>query len=201
MDISRSDSLETRLTPSIPKFTQESAKAMDDALKIVIMGTLKALKKIPEENRSWNTVLGAMMQNPLVKLKAGAHIVDKEDRFDNSNINVFRFDGSPERAVVQKVRLLFPCTHGVHSDINLSKVQDWFKRLISDDNVLHSTSIDIDVLANLVAATGAAVEAGSLIYQHTYHQRTMVDICVLRFPDFDEPYLQVSCLTHQLENG
>lgn len=60
---------------------------------------------------------------------------------------------------------------------------------------MRSTKIDINVLANIVGHTGAAVDAFVVIFCKERHEKTMVDICVLRFPDIDNPYFKV-CLLH-----
>ena len=59
--------------------------------------------------------------------------------------------------------------------------------------MLKSTHIDINVMAAIVAQTGAMVNSlGSLLYMKEEHQKTLVDIGVLRFPDLDNPYFKVS---------
>ncbi|KAF9562409.1 hypothetical protein CPC08DRAFT_614347, partial [Agrocybe pediades] len=71
-------------------------------------------------------------------------------------------------------------------------VQAWFTKLISDEDVLKSTKIDIKVLANIVAQTGATVDCfASLISKTERHEKTIVDIGVLRFPDQDRPHFQL----------
>lgn len=63
---------------------------------------------------------------------------------------------------------------------------------MSDPDVLNSTKIDINVLANIVAQTGAAVDSFESFFAKEEHQeQTLVDIGVLRFPDIDHPYFKV----------
>ena len=65
--------------------------------------------------------------------------------------------------------------------------------LIRDEDVLLSTNIDIEVMADIVAQTGAMVKSfGSVLYEKEIHQKTIVDIGVLRFPDIDNPYFKAS---------
>lgn len=62
---------------------------------------------------------------------------------------------------------------------------------------MRSTKIDIKVLANIVAQTGATVDAFvTVFYKEEKHEKTVVDIGVLRFPDIDNPYFKVSLLHH-----
>jgi len=52
--------------------------------------------------------------------------------------------------------------------------------------------IDINVMANIVAQTGATITGlETLIYKKEHHEKTIVDIGVLRFPDPDHPYFKV----------
>ena len=68
--------------------------------------------------------------------------------------------------------------------------------LIRDEDVLLSTNIDIKVMADIVAQTGAMVKSfGSVLYEKEEHQKTIVDIGVLRFPDLDNPYFKVSVVS------
>lgn len=61
-----------------------------------------------------------------------------------------------------------------------------------DSDVLRSTGIDIYVLAKLVASTGARVHSFQTIFgKHKYHEQTMLEIGVLRYPDIEQPYFKV----------
>lgn len=57
---------------------------------------------------------------------------------------------------------------------------------------MQSTKIDVDVLAKIVAQTGATVDSFEAFFaKHEYHEKTLVDIGVLRFPDIDNPFFKV----------
>jgi hypothetical protein len=72
------------------------------------------------------------------------------------------------------------------------QVESWFTRLISDQDVLDSTKIDIKILANIVAQTGATVDAfDAFFYKNEQHEKTLIDIVVLGFPDIDNPHFKV----------
>jgi len=173
-DNTRDDYLHTGLAPSYGTLTKDSIKQMDDSLKIMITGTMKALEKIPPAERSWDMVLSTMMQNSLIEpIPGDGNKVSRVDRVIKEGINVFKVDGSPDQAIVKEV-------------------EGWFMNLISDDDVLKSTKIDIHVLADIVAQTGASIDSfASLIHDLEQHDKTMVDIGVLRFPDPSRPYFQV----------
>lgn len=68
-------------------------------------------------------------------------------------------------------------------------------KLINDGDVLRSTQIDVTVLANIVAQTGATVDSlETLVWKQETHEKTLVDIGVLRFPDIDNPHFKVEKL-------
>ena len=68
----------------------------------------------------------------------------------------------------------------------------WFTHLVQDQDVLLSTKIDINVMAGIVAKTGAAIEAiNEIVYNKENQAKTIVDIGVLRFPDTSHPYFKV----------
>ncbi|KAJ7915222.1 hypothetical protein B0H13DRAFT_2324595 [Mycena leptocephala] len=76
-----------------------------------------------------------------------------------------------------------------HINIKLALFVPVFIELI---NVLKSTAIDIKVMAHIVAQTGATIDSfPALIYKNEYHEKTMVDIGVLRFPDIDHPHFKL----------
>ncbi|KAF3058793.1 hypothetical protein CFAM422_011910 [Trichoderma lentiforme] len=156
------------LAPSFGKLNKESLQVLDDHLKIMIAGNLKFLGKVPE--KSWNAVLGNMMQNDLLEPRDGG--VFRADKFKGS-INGFKFDGSPDASIVREV-------------------QAWFNNLISDDDVLNSTKIDAEVIAKIVAQIGAILENFETFFaKNEYHEQALINIGVLRFPDVDQPYFKV----------
>lgn len=72
----------------------------------------------------------------------------------------------------------------------------WFKKLISDNDVLESSHIRIEKMADIVAQTGATIDSvESLIYKKEQHSKDMVDIGVICFPDADRPFFQVGWLS------
>ncbi len=50
-----------------------------------------------------------------------------------------------------------------------------------------SGKIDIKVLADIVATTGAAIDSFETFFaKNEHHEKTVVDIGVLRYPDIDQ---------------
>lgn len=61
-----------------------------------------------------------------------------------------------------------------------------------DSDVLASTGIDIHILAKLVASTGARVNFFPDFFDYQeYHEQTVLEVGVLRYPDIDQPYFKV----------
>ena len=58
---------------------------------------------------------------------------------------------------------------------------------------MNSTKIDIKAMGEIVARTGAAVVSfETLFYARGSHDKTLIDIGVLRFPDTSNPHFKVS---------
>ncbi|KAJ7200675.1 hypothetical protein B0H12DRAFT_1036650 [Mycena haematopus] len=170
-DASRDDYLHLNLAPSFGNLNSNSIKQMDNNLKIMIAATMRALAKVPPQQRSWEKVLEVMMQNPLLVTDETG--TSRAEKLVKDETNFFRVDGSPDPNVVREV-------------------ETWFINLINDDDVLKSTAIDIKVMAHIVAQTGATIDSfPALIYKNEYHEKTMVDVGVLRFPDIEHPYFKL----------
>lgn len=103
-DSTRDDYLHLGLAPSYGTLTSESVKAMDEQLKVMIAGTMRTLKALPADQRSWENVLSKMMQNPLLQAEEAGKEVARTDRIIKHGTNVFKFDGSPDAAIVKEVR-------------------------------------------------------------------------------------------------
>jgi len=171
-DNTRNDYLYTSLAPSWGKLTAESIKNLDKELKVMIGVTMDALAAIPPVERTWEKLVSTMIQIPVLE-PDGTNLISRSERLDKSGTNVFKFDGSPNAPIVREV-------------------ENWFKALISDADVLSSTRIDINVLANVVAQTGAIADGLDLftIKEESY-RKDLLDISVLRFPDISNPYFKL----------
>lgn len=166
---SKSDEyLHTDLAPSYGKLKPDLQK-MDDELKIMIAGTMKTLAE--QSDKSWDAIQSTMMQNPFVE--PFDEPIATTDALKKEDTNYFKTDGSPDANVVKEVKT-------------------WFSKLLSDDDVEKSTKIDIDVLAKIVAQTGATINSFETFWaKKERHEQTLIDIGVLRFPDYDKPYFKL----------
>ena len=72
------------------------------------------------------------------------------------------------------------------------QVQTWFTNLVKDRDVLMSTKIDMKVMSDIVAQSGATITNFFNFWVKTEkHSQTVLDVGVLRFPDIDNPYFKV----------
>ncbi|KAI0768292.1 hypothetical protein BD413DRAFT_614614 [Trametes elegans] len=176
-DSSRQDHLHFDLAPAFGSLTADSLKRMDRELKLMITSTMDALKEKRQRtygSLDWDDIMAAMNGNRMIEPFGWS--ANKRDKLIKEGTNFFKFDGSPDSAVVHEVN-------------------SWFVNFINDGEVLDSTRIDINVMGKIVAQTGATVTGvDTLFYKKEEHSKTIVDIGVLRFPDVDRPYFK-ACST------
>jgi hypothetical protein len=96
------DYLIVGLAPDYNNLDRKSIKMLDDNLKVMIAGTVKATAMIPPSERSWDRIVSAMMQCPLIEPAGVA--VQRTDSLVKSGTDVVKFDGSPDSAIVGEVR-------------------------------------------------------------------------------------------------
>ncbi|NES03055.1 MAG: hypothetical protein F6K22_09440 [Okeania sp. SIO2F4] len=163
-----------KLAASFGKLTKDSFKSMDEELKILLGATVKELQKTPCDQLSWDQVISIFSQNALMERMHDSEIHKSDKLIKNLGTSAFNTDGSPDPAIVEEV-------HG------------WFKKLLNNDqDILNDTKIDIDMLAMIVAQSGATINSfESFFAKDEYHKRKVVDIGILRFPDIDHPFVKV----------
>merc|ERR1712060_236885 len=159
---------------------------MDESLKIAIVASTAQLEEADKTHLEWDTVVSIMDQNPYVEPMpdTDARVQALKRTFQQNEdtkyekytkgfgVKWFQNDGC-DQMVVEKVLI-------------------WFREFIGDEDVLQATSIDINVLAKIVACQGASVENFATIFKKTqYTERTVLDIGVLRYPDFERPYFKL----------
>ncbi|CAM9369878.1 unnamed protein product [Discosporangium mesarthrocarpum] len=82
--------------------------------------------------------------------------------------STFKFDGSPDAAIIKKV-----CS--------------WFVNPVKDQDV-----IDLKILVNIVASIGAAVDSLETFFaKHEFHELMVIEVGVIRYPDIEYPYFKV----------
>lgn len=103
-DNTREDYLTVALAPSYGELTKSSIKSIDEDLKVMIAGTVKTLANIPSSERTWDKIVSTMMQCSIVEPAGEA--ITRADALIKSGTNVFKFDGSPDVAIVKEVFIL-----------------------------------------------------------------------------------------------
>lgn len=166
--------IESKLAVSYGKLNSESIKMMDEKLKVLISGTVRALKAIPKDQLSWEKVQSVFSQNPLMERVGNSEIRRSDKIIKNRGVSAFKFDGSPDAAIVREIK-------------------SWFIKLVDNDqDILSDTDINIVELAELVAESGALVDSfEAVFYKKEYLEKTVIDVGVIRFPDIDNPFVKV----------
>ena len=79
------------------------------------------------------------------------------------------------------------------ASVAVKEAELWFKEtLINDPDVIADTKIDLGVFTAIFAATGATVSSFLSFFTKTeVHERTIIEVGILRFPDLDNPHFKV----------
>ncbi|RPB17978.1 hypothetical protein L211DRAFT_799097 [Terfezia boudieri ATCC MYA-4762] len=168
------DYLHTALAPCFGDNSPECVRMLDKDLQVAAFAATKEISKLSPDQRSWEAIVSAFTTNPLLE-EMDDSTVYIADNLIKENINFFKFDGSPDKAVV-------------------TEVMTWFKKLVRDEDVVRATPIDIRQLARIVAQTGAGIDWQNIItvvHNKEKHSKKVLDVGVLRYPDISHPYLKV----------
>ncbi|TFK61311.1 hypothetical protein BDN72DRAFT_849801 [Pluteus cervinus] len=155
--------------------TLKSVQQMDDNLKLIILGTTKAIAGIPPEDRTWQNIV-ATLQNASLIEPCGEEINESYKRTKQLK-GFIKFDGSPNPDIV-------------------NEVETWIQDLISGNDILDATMIDAKEPAKTLAQSGAATfKLGLGLPSATFYteesRETVCEIGVLRYPDNDHPYFKL----------
>jgi len=161
--------LHTDITPCFGDLNHDTLAALDDEVKIALVGTVKTLTK--QKAKSYETVVSALMQTPLLEADEASNAA-RSDKLIRETSSDFEFEKT--------------------DSIIVGEAQSWFQTLISDEDVLKDIRFDINVLASVVAKTKVTIDSiQSFFTQKEYHEQPLVDITVLRFPDAAHPYFKL----------
>lgn len=163
--------IHTKLAYSFGSLTDPGLKDIDNELKKMIGVVSKTIKSMPSP--TWNQVKSKFSQSPFFKIRRNSYKHISDTYRHNTGLTV-DIDGSPDGEIVKEVK-------------------DWFNNTLlgGDNDIIHSTKININSFANIVAATGVAVTGINLIYGSERRDKTILDIGVVRFPDRDTPCVKV----------
>lgn len=164
----------TSLAPSYGSEAKLAAhiKVMDDGLKVLMATSLQIVAALPKQNLEWDTLLRAFANNPCARAMGDPASINR--KFEAHSEHLFKFNGDPDPALVNQV------------------VTWWESQAVADPDIRADTKIDIKDLAKIVAWSGATItDFGTVFYKREYHEKTVIDIGVLRFPDMDKPYFKL----------
>ena len=66
-DAQRTYTLDDQLAPSFGILTKNSTISIDDVLEDILSSTVRTLRNIPENERTWKTIMEAVRQNSLLE--------------------------------------------------------------------------------------------------------------------------------------
>ncbi|KAJ4490561.1 hypothetical protein J3R30DRAFT_3399876 [Lentinula aciculospora] len=151
----------------------ESVKELDDKMKLMIAISMKKLIELKKQNAlSWENVQGCFNQNTSLVPDSSPSEIVKE--FVSETSSDFKFDGSPDPQLVQKV-------------------MTWWEGVACPDpDIRNDSKLDIDSLAKIVAWSGATVTNFVDFWsKHERHERTLLEVGVMRYPTIAKPYFKV----------
>ncbi|KAF9255047.1 hypothetical protein L218DRAFT_967604 [Marasmius fiardii PR-910] len=113
-------------------------KELDDHMKIAILvSTNKLIELKNSGDLTWNRILGVFYSNPFLVSISGSERIVKE--FVSETSANFKFEGSPDPELVQKVMMW------------------WEYEACPDPDIRADSRLDIDSLAKVVAWSGATI--------------------------------------------
>ena len=80
---------------------------MDDELKIIITATTRAISNLVREERTWEAIRAAMLQNPVLE-QVEPEVV-RVNRLERKGLTWFKFTDTPEARIIRDVNL-FSCS-------------------------------------------------------------------------------------------
>merc|ERR1711874_799867 len=153
---------------------------------IAMLGSTAKLEEAAKKHLDWETVLSIMNQNPYVEA-----MPDTDARVQALKRTFKQNEDTKYAQFTKDFGTKWFQNDGCNKTV-VNKVLTWFRTFIGDGDVLRATSIDINVLAKIVACQGASVDNfATLFIKKKYTERTMLDIGVLRYPDFERPYFKL----------
>ncbi|KAF5632673.1 hypothetical protein F52700_6209 [Fusarium sp. NRRL 52700] len=156
-----------------PVFGELNAKTvgtLDDNLLIVIAGMTKSIAKIPVKDRTYEKTVALFSQSPLVQVEGTG--VSKSDSLIKQDSAAFHTNGSPDAKIVKEVA-------------------NWFRKFIDDQGILDATNIDINVLGNIVAQSGAIAKDLTTAFQTKEKAAKSLDIAGIRYPEPGRPMFSI----------
>jgi hypothetical protein len=158
------------LSLSFGRLDNDSVKALDNSLKVMVFATLRAFNRDPQSKMNWRNVISTMHNNALLE-EMPDESVHREDGY--------QYDDYTEH----------PLSRGQH---DVDRFPDWFANFINDSVVTEDTSFDIEALLNIINEPGAtSVVSRSAFSKRENGRQQIIDVSILRFPDLESPFIKV----------
>lgn len=150
-----------------------SVKQLDNKMKLMIAVSMKKLLELKNRNAlSWENIQACFNQN--TSLVADSSPVEIVKQYVSNNTADFKFDGSPDPQLVQKV------------------LTWWEGEACPDPDIRNDSKLDVESLAKIVAWSGATVtDFINFWSKHERHERTMLEVGVMRYPTIAKPYFKL----------
>ncbi|KAJ7466178.1 hypothetical protein B0H11DRAFT_2284643 [Mycena galericulata] len=151
----------------------QSVRELDDKMKLMIAVSMKELLKYKQQGAlSWKNIQGCFNANTtLVAMEEPQEITQQ---YVSETSADFKFDGSPDPNLVQKV------------------MHWWQSEACPDPDIRADSHIDVESLAKIVAWSGATVTNFVNVFsKHERHERRMLEVGVMRFPSIANPYFKI----------
>ncbi|EJD46533.1 hypothetical protein AURDEDRAFT_164361 [Auricularia subglabra TFB-10046 SS5] len=159
-----------QLAPCYGVLKSEAIRNMDAELQVAIGGTARVISLIPPEQRTWDKIMEALKQNPVLEPIAGSDI-DRADTYHSDRRNWLK--KTPEY------------------DIVLKEARAWLTKLIVDPDILKQRAeIDLDIVAKVVSHASSTID-GLKLFAKDQGEKKVLDIGILRYPDVDNPFIKV----------
>ncbi|KAG7090544.1 hypothetical protein E1B28_009652 [Marasmius oreades] len=151
----------------------KSVKGLDDKMKFMVAFSMKKLLELKDKNSlSWESIQECFNQNPSLVADDSPKEIVKD--FTTKSSSDFRFDGSPDPNLVQKVMVW------------------WEGQACPDPDIRNDSKLDVNSLARVVAWSGATItDFWNFWSKHEHHERTLLEIGVLRYPSIAKPYFKI----------
>jgi hypothetical protein len=155
------------LSLSLGQLSADNVLALEDNLKVMMYAVLQTFNRDAESKRNWNSVMSTLKNNPLIEEIPDAN-VHRDVGYENDEKS------------------------GRNRQPNDHPFSNWFEtNLISDNNVIEDTAFDMDALEKIIAQPGTTNVEPATPPRNHYARKQLVDISILRFPDLDNPFIQV----------
>lgn len=165
---SNEDALVYLLAPSLGDLTGEVVRDMDRDLKVAFSASTRAVAKLDDQTRDWEHLIATLQQNPVLECRDTGQIA-RADRLAKEGSSILSLAGGGR-------------------DTMSAEVEQWFRSLVQDEDILKATPLKSGDLATIITAAsqaGSGTDGGISPFwlsADTGYDKTIVDIGALHYP-------------------